>query len=103
MYLIAVGWMYVVMLMAVAEATAIDGSVLGAVITFVLYGVVPLSIVLYLVATPRRRAAKRRAQAAAVATERSAAQLDASSPGSTNPHGGSHAAGDAVASKREEA
>ena len=37
--------------------------VLGAVFTFVLYGVLPLSIVLYIMGTPMRRSARRRALA----------------------------------------
>lgn len=55
MYLVAIGWLYVVLMMAVAEATHSQGSVLGAVITFVLYGVLPLSVVLYIMGTPMRR------------------------------------------------
>jgi len=57
MILVALGWMYVVLMMSVAEATAVNGTLLGAVITFVLYGALPLSIVLYLMGTPGRRRA----------------------------------------------
>jgi hypothetical protein len=96
MYLIVVGWMYVVVMMAVAEATAANGTLLGAAITFMLYGVMPLAIVLYLVATPSRRAARKHAQESPPAGD---AQPDLSA----KPDGGGHAAGDAVASKREEA
>ena len=60
MYLVAIGWLYVVLMMAVAEATHSQGSVLGAVITFVLYGVLPLSVVLYIMGTPMRRRARQR-------------------------------------------
>jgi hypothetical protein len=63
MYLVAIAWMYVVLMMAIVEAFSSQGSVLGAVITFVFYGVVPLSIVMYLMGTPGRRAARRRAEA----------------------------------------
>ena len=55
MYLVAIAWGYVVLMMAVAEATAPNGTVLGAVFTFLLYGVLPLSIVLYILGTPSRR------------------------------------------------
>jgi len=48
MYLVALAWIYVVLMMAVAEATSSNGTVLGALITAVLYGVMPLSIVMYL-------------------------------------------------------
>ncbi len=51
--------MFVVLLMAVAEAAAPNGSLLGAAITFVFGGVLPLALVLYLVgASARRRAAR---------------------------------------------
>lgn len=62
MYLVAIGWMYVVVMMAVAEAVSPQGSVLGAVFTFLLYGCLPLAIVLYLLGTPARRRARRAAE-----------------------------------------
>jgi hypothetical protein len=43
----------------VAEATSSQGTVLGAVITFLLYGVAPVSLVMYLLGTPARRRALR--------------------------------------------
>lgn len=91
MYLVAIAWMYVVLMMAVAEATNSNGSVLGAVVTFVLYGALPLSIVLYLLRTPGRRQARRAAEQAA-GTDASAAP----------PDHGDHAPGDAVAPIRKE-
>jgi hypothetical protein len=48
MYLVIIGWIYVVLMMAVAEATSPSGTVVGAVFTFVLYGVAPVSLLLYL-------------------------------------------------------
>jgi uncharacterized membrane protein len=60
MYLVAIAWIYVVLMMAVAEATHSQGSVLGAVITFLLYGVLPLAVVLYIMGTPMRRRARQR-------------------------------------------
>jgi len=63
MYLVAIAWMYVVLMMAVAEATSTQGSVLGAIVTFALYGLLPLSIVIYVMGAPRRRAARRQAEA----------------------------------------
>jgi len=47
-------------MMALAEATSSQGSVLGAIITFVLYGVLPISIVLYVLGSPSRRAARKK-------------------------------------------
>ncbi|MFO1341301.1 MAG: hypothetical protein U1F53_24295 [Burkholderiaceae bacterium] len=64
MHIIAIGWMFVVMLMTLAEATSPAGTLLGAAITFVLYGVLPLSIVLYILGTPGRKRARRRAEEA---------------------------------------
>jgi membrane protein implicated in regulation of membrane protease activity len=60
MYLVAIAWGYVVLMMAVAEATHSQGSLLGAVITFLLYGVLPLAVVLYIMGTPMRRRARQR-------------------------------------------
>ncbi|SEK99176.1 hypothetical protein SAMN05216359_104244 [Roseateles sp. YR242] len=77
MYLVAIGWMYVVLMMAAAEAMNPQGTVLGALVTFVLYGVLPLSIVLYVMGAPRRREARRRAQAQGEPTTHGDADLNA--------------------------
>lgn len=53
--LVAIGWLYVAVLMAVAEATSPVGTLLGAVFTFLLYGALPVALVIYLMATPLRR------------------------------------------------
>ena len=91
LYIVAIGWMYVVLMMSVVEAFAPNGTLLGAAITFIFYGVLPLALVLYLLGTPARRKALRAREAAD----------DAAS--AVQPDGGGHAAGDAVAPKREEA
>jgi len=62
MYLVAIAWFYVALLMAAAEATSSQGSLLGACITFVLYGLLPIGIVLYVMGTPHRRRARLSAQ-----------------------------------------
>jgi hypothetical protein len=67
MYLVAIAWLYVALMMALAEATHANGSVLGAVFTFLLYGLGPVTLVLYLLGTPQRRRARQRAEAAASA------------------------------------
>lgn len=69
MYLVAIGWIYVALMMAAAEAGSSNGSVLGAVITFLLYGVLPLALVLYLLRTPARRRAQRVRQADSAAPD----------------------------------
>jgi len=61
MYLIVIAWTYVTLMMAIAEATSPVGTVLGAVITFGLYGVLPMGILVYILGTPsRKRAIKAR-------------------------------------------
>lgn len=104
MYLVAIAWMYVVLMMAIVEAFSSQGSVLGALITFVFYGVVPLSIVMYLMGTPGRRAARRKAEASGRPHddgEDAVASMPTSTPTSTStststrasaqPDDGSHA------------
>jgi membrane protein implicated in regulation of membrane protease activity len=66
MYLVLIAWIYVAFMMAIAEATSPVGSLLGAAFTFLLYGVLPMSVVGYIMGTPARR----RAIKAKEATER---------------------------------
>ena len=60
--LVAIGWLYVAVLMAVAEATSPVGTVLGALFTFLLYGALPVALVVYLMATPLRKRLRLKAQ-----------------------------------------
>jgi predicted membrane channel-forming protein YqfA (hemolysin III family) len=60
MHIVALGWMFVVVLMSAAEATSPQGSLLGAMVTFVFYGLIPVGIVVYVMNTPNRRRARRR-------------------------------------------
>ena len=55
MYVIAIGWLYVTLLMAAAETTVVAG-----VMTFLLYGAAPLALFLWLFGTPQRRRARLR-------------------------------------------
>ncbi len=57
MYLVLIAWMYVALMMAVAEATSPIGTVLGAIVTFVLYGAVPMGVVGYIMGSPARKRA----------------------------------------------
>jgi len=88
--IVAIGWAYVVLMMVLAEALGPGGSVLGAFVTLLLYGVLPMAIVLY-IGNTRARARARRAAAGAPAAS-----------GDVDPGGGGYAAGDAVAPVREE-
>ncbi len=104
MYLVVIAWLYVALMMAVAEATSTTGTVLGALVTFVLYGLLPLGLVMYLLGAPARRKALRAREAA----EREAArqQQAAAGPASAEPDAGGHAPSgaepDGIAPVREE-
>ena len=100
MYLVVIAWLYVTLMMALAEATNSNGTVLGAVVTFVLYGLLPAGLVGYILATPtRKRLRQTREQAQLAAWQ--AAQTEAAEPPpeavpsstpSAQPDAGSHAA-----------
>lgn len=79
MHIVALGWMFVVVLMSLAEATSPQGTVLGALFTLALYGLLPLAIVLYVMNTPHRKRARRRAE-----MEEASAQAQTETP----PHEG---------------
>jgi len=69
--IIVIGWIFVALMVAVAEAAAPNGTVLGAIFTFLGWGVIPLSIVVYILATPMRRAKRRAAEENALAKKES--------------------------------
>jgi hypothetical protein len=106
MHLVAVAWIYVVVMMAVVEAASTQGSVLGAIFTVLLYGLLPLGIVLYVMGTPMRGRARRAAALAARAARPPDATHAAPTPpdaaSAAAPDQGGHAAGDAVAAERKE-
>ena len=79
MYLVLIAWIYVAFMMAVAEATSNIGTLLGAVFTFLLYGVLPISVVAYIMGSPARRRAIR-AREAAEREQALAAQASGSTP-----------------------
>jgi uncharacterized membrane protein len=95
MYLVAIAWIYVVLMMAIAEATASNGTILGAIVTFFLYGVLPTVILMYIMGTPMRRKALRAQEQAELAALR--AQVAASG----QPDAGSETPADAVTPVRE--
>jgi len=90
MYLVVIAWMYVALMMAVTEANHPNGTLLGAVFTFVLYGVGPVALLMYLMGRPARRAARARREAAAAAAA------------SGQPDGSGEAPADPVAPVRKE-
>ena len=77
MYLVAIAWGYVALMMAAAEATSPQGTVFGAFITLLFYGVLPLGLLLYILGTPGR---KRRQRAAELASEGDAGRHAATGP-----------------------
>jgi hypothetical protein len=93
MYLIVIAWLYVALMMAVAEATNPRGSVLGAVITFVLYGVGPVALLVYLLGHGGRRRARLAREQAEAAKAREA---------SAEPDAGGEATADAIPPVRKE-
>jgi hypothetical protein len=67
MYVIAIAWLYVTLLMAATET-----NITAGILTFVLYGAAPLALFLWLFGTPERRRrmrARERAEAASVTDE----------------------------------
>jgi ABC-type transport system involved in cytochrome bd biosynthesis fused ATPase/permease subunit len=56
-YIVALAWIYVVLLMSFAEQTAVAG-----VMTFLLYAVLPWMIILYVMGSPKRRRARKEAE-----------------------------------------
>lgn len=62
MYIIAIAWIYVVLLMSFTETSIVAGLA-----TFLFYGLAPLALLLYLMGTPQRRRNRRKKEAAAAA------------------------------------
>lgn len=50
MYIVAIAWIYVVLMMSVTE-----NSVVAALMTFILYGFLPVMLILYLMGTSQRK------------------------------------------------
>lgn len=91
MYIVPIAWLYVAVMMAVVEANSSTGTLMGAILTFVFYGLLPVGLVVYVMGTPSRR----RAIKAKEAAERAAAR-------SAQPDAGRLATSDAVAPVRKE-
>lgn len=50
MYIVAIGWLYVILMMALTEPGIVAGL-----LTFTFYGLAPLALFLWLAGTPARR------------------------------------------------
>jgi hypothetical protein len=77
-------------MMAGAEATSSNGTILGAIITFLLYGALPIGLILYFMGAPARKRAIRAREAAELAAARPAATY----PSGSQPDTGSQTAAD---------
>lgn len=76
MYIVAIAWIYVVFMMAITEV-----SVVAGIMTFLLYGVLPVSIIVYVMGTGQR---KRKRQAKEI-QRRAEMQKSESSPAEHKP------------------
>ena len=100
MYIVPIAWLYVSLMMAVAEATNTNGTVLGALVTFVLYGLLPIGLIVYFMGSKgRKRAIKARELAE---MDAKAAQAPAKAQPLSDPDGSGHAATDPIAPVRKE-
>jgi hypothetical protein len=109
MWIVAIAWMYVALMMAVSEAVSPVGSVLGAIITLLFYGVLPTALVMYVLGTPQRRRARLARQTAEEAAEPAThndpgAQASRTTAPLTRADGdgGSLSTGDTVSAERKE-
>ncbi len=104
MYLVLIAWIYVAFMMAIAEAMSPVGSVLGAVFTFVLYGLLPMSVVGYIMGTPARRRALKVKEAAerAQASAANGIQNGGDDAPSVAPNANSEAPRHTIAPERKE-
>jgi len=100
MYIVPIAWLYVALMMALAEATNSNGTVLGAIITFLLYGLLPVGLVTYLLGTPARKRAIKAKEQAELAAARTAAQAQQTS--GVAPDADSQPTADPVAPVRKE-
>ena len=73
MYIVAIAWIYVALMMSVAEATNTNGSILGGIVTFILYGILPTGIIIYIMDAPRRKRVR-------LAREREASEMATPDP-----------------------
>jgi len=91
--IVTLAWGYVVLMAALVEASGPEGSILGALVTVLLYGGLPLAVLSYISGAGRRRRAARAASAgpATPTSDR------------VDPGGGGLPAGEALAPVRKEA
>lgn len=69
MYLIAIAWLYVVIIVSVSDET-----LLGGMVTFIFWGLLPLALFLWLFGTPARRRQRLKLEAEAHAGDNDSAE-----------------------------
>jgi len=102
MYIVPLAWLYVALMMAVAEATSSNGTVLGALITFVLYGALPIGLVVYVMSAPARGRDRKAREQAEWAAQQSATNQLSETPPAIHPDAGGKTPTDPVAPVRKE-
>lgn len=105
MYLIVIAWLYVTVTMSIAEASSSQGTVLGAIVTFFMYGFIPMGILIYIFGTPERKrrlkAQRESEQRAWEAAQDETSNADASSLPDTSGHAPGGAQNSSIAPVRE--
>ncbi|WP_151445914.1 hypothetical protein [Lacisediminimonas profundi] len=76
MNIVAIGWIYVVLMMAITE-----NSVVAGILTFVLYGLLPVAIILYISGSKQRK----RKQDAGLAARQAADKHPTDTQSGTSP------------------
>lgn len=77
MYIVAIAWIYVVLMMSITER-----SIIAGIMTFLLYGVLPVAIILYVMGTPQRKRRRLEAEKLKRDSEPPSTSNAAASPGS---------------------
>ncbi|EGF33366.1 hypothetical protein IMCC9480_503 [Oxalobacteraceae bacterium IMCC9480] len=75
LYLVAIAWVYVVLLMAMTEVSFIAGLM-----TFFFYCAFPLSVILYVMGSPQRKRKRQAAEKAKRLADAEAANDNSSAP-----------------------
>lgn len=81
MHIAAVGWTYVILMMAITEDSAVAG-----IMTFLFYGVLPVSLILYFTSSGNRRRRREQEQAKNHAEKISTDNSTSTTTGSADPN-----------------
>ena len=71
MYIVAIAWLYVVVMMALTESSVVAGLA-----TFLFYGLAPVALLVWLMGTPQRRRARKAREAREAAAAASVREPD---------------------------